>query len=89
MKQVERMAKTQPEVSGQDVGGWLDSRELLADIHRSYVQFRDGRVDPEHARVMVSHFKAAAAIMTTELEHARLTKRLIEKSAVLPRLELK
>lgn len=66
------------------VSGWSTTKDILADVHHSLSQFRSGRMDCETARVHVSHFKVAAAIMATELEHARLTKRLVESSPNLP-----
>jgi len=86
LKQVARTTKTPPDTSGNNVavGAWPNSRALVNDIHRSFVDFRDGKTEPQSARIMVGHFKVAAAVFIMELEHSRLTKRLQDNSATLP-----
>lgn len=67
-----------------EVSGYADSGEFLKDIQRGLAEFRSGKMDPEHARIVVASHRNYAAGLALEFEHARLTKRLEEKNPALP-----
>lgn len=64
--------------------GWGNTSELLIDIHDVMKAFDTGKIDTEQARVYVSQFRNVAAVLVLQLEHARLSNRITNGSAVLP-----
>ncbi len=73
---------------GPKTTGWKNTNDLLTDICRIMKAFDQGKLDAEAARVYVANFRNAAAILTIQLEHARLTNRLKDGEKTLAGIAL-
>lgn len=67
---------------------WRTSHELLDTIHEAHGRLKRGDTDAATAHAEARLLGAATRVLAINLDHARLTNRLREGSALLPTMEL-
>jgi hypothetical protein len=67
---------------------WNSSMELLGTIHDAHRRLQTKETDALTAHAEARLLNAAAKVMSISLDHARLTNRLTDGSAVLPAMLL-
>lgn len=67
---------------------WNSSVELLETIHDAHRRLKEKETDAISAHAEARLLNSAAKVMAISLDHARLTNRLKEGSAILPAMLL-
>lgn len=67
---------------------WNSSQDLLDTIHSAHERLKNKETDAMTAHAEARLLSAATRVLAVSLEHARLTSRLQEGSAILPAMLL-
>jgi hypothetical protein len=67
---------------------WNSSHDLLSTIHEAHGRLKSKETDAITAHAEARLLGAATRVLAISLEHARLTNRLVEGSALLPIMSL-
>ena len=63
---------------------WTTSNELLHEVQQAYQRLASGESDAVKAHAEARLLGVAAKVIGIQLDHARLTQRLVEGSDVIP-----
>lgn len=75
--------------NGTRVGGWANTNDALTDVCLTLQKIEDGTLDLEKGKIMSSLFRTGATLIGINLDHAKTTKRLVNRQVSLTGIQLK